>query len=74
MQTKKFEAYKVYIGDGHINFGRELYAEYPAKDLPDLIERLLTIYQSQRQNSNQNFREFINKFPLRELKQLLDHA
>ena len=74
VQTKNLEAYKVYIGNGHINFGRELYAEYPAKDLPNLIERLLKIYQSQRQNSNQNFREFVNKCHLRELKQLLDYA
>jgi ferredoxin-nitrite reductase len=70
--------YKVYVGEGDISFGRELYAEYAAKDLPNLMERLLKIYQNQRQNSGQNseqsFREFVNKCNLRELKQLLDHA
>ena len=75
------ETYKVYVGESEINFGRELYAEYAAKDLPNLMERLLKIYQNQCQNSGQNsgqnseqsFREFVNKCNLQELKQLLDH-
>ncbi len=66
--------YKIYIGDGEINFGRELYTEYPAKDLPDLMERLLKTYENQRQNPNQSFREFANKCNLKVLKQDLDHA
>jgi len=66
--------YKVYIGDGEIDFGRELYAEYSAKDLPHLMERLLNIYQNQRQNPDQSFREFVNQAHLRELQQQLDHA
>ncbi len=68
------EAYKVYIGDGEIDFGRELYAEYSAKDLPHLMERLLNIYQNQRQNPDQSFREFVNQSHLQELQQQLDHA
>ena len=68
------ETYKVYIGDGEIDFGRELYAEYSAKDLPNLMERLLNIYQNQRQNPAQSFREFVNQSHLRELQQQLDHA
>jgi ferredoxin-nitrite reductase len=68
------ETYKVYIGDGEINFGRELYAEYSGKDLPNLMERLLNIYQNQRQNPDQSFREFVNQSHLRELQQQLDHA
>ncbi len=66
--------YKVYIGDGEMNFGRELYPEYLAKDLPHLMERLLNIYQNQRQNPAQSFREFVNQSHLRELQQQLDHA
>ena len=68
------DTYKVYIGDGEIDFGRELYAEYSAKDLPNLMERLLNIYQNQRQNPEQSFREFVNQSHLRELQQQLDHA
>jgi ferredoxin-nitrite reductase len=68
------DTYKVYIGDGEIDFGRELYAEYSAKDLPNLMERLLNIYQNQRQNPAQSFREFVNQSHLRELQQQLDHA
>ncbi|MFZ4555050.1 MAG: precorrin-3B synthase [Pseudanabaena sp.] len=68
------ETYKVYIGDGEIDFGRELYAEYSAKDLPHLMERLLNIYQNQRQNPDQSFREFVNQSHLQELQQQLDHA
>ncbi len=76
------ETYKVFIGEGDISFGRELYANYFAKDLPNLMERLLKIYQNQHQNFEQNsgqnpeqsFREFVNKCNLRQLKQLLDHA
>ena len=55
------EAYKVYIGDGATNFGKELYAEYPAKDLPMLIEKLLQNYQHQRQAPQQTFRDFVNR-------------
>ena len=69
--------YKVYIGDGddgEINFGRELYAEYSGEDLPNLMERLLNIYQNQRQNPAQSFREFVNQSHLQELQQQLDHA
>lgn len=68
------DTYKVYIGDGEIDFGRELYPEYLAKDLPHLMERLLNIYQNQRQNPDQSFREFVNQSHLQELQQKLDHA
>jgi ferredoxin-nitrite reductase len=54
------ESYKVYIGDGDTNFGKELYAEYPAKDLPMLIEKLLQDYQNHRQYPQQTFRESVN--------------
>jgi ferredoxin-nitrite reductase len=68
--------YKVYIGDGddEMNFGRELYPEYLAKDLPRLMERLLNIYHNQRQNPDQSFREFVIQSHLKELQQKLDHA
>jgi ferredoxin-nitrite reductase len=65
------DTYKVYIGDGEIDFGRELYAEYSAKDLPHLMERLLNIYHNQRQNPDQSFREFVNQSHLQELQQQL---
>jgi ferredoxin-nitrite reductase len=53
------EAYRVYVGDGDTTFGREIHAECAAKDLPVLIEQLLKIYQNQRRDSSQTFREFV---------------
>ena len=74
--SKNSQAYQVYIGAGDVSFGRELYPEYSTQDLPALIERLLNIYQNQRQNSEQNFSEFVNRCDLQELQKLLvlDHA
>ena len=46
------EVYRVYVGDGDTNFGREIYAEYAAKDLPALIVQLSQVYQNQRSESN----------------------
>ncbi|MBD2316125.1 precorrin-3B synthase [Phormidium tenue] len=54
------ETYRVYVGDGDSNFGREIYTEYDAKNLPALIEQLLQKYQNQRRDSTQTFREFVN--------------
>ncbi|WP_271253635.1 precorrin-3B synthase [Pseudanabaena sp. Chao 1811] len=68
------ETYKVYVGDGEINFGRELYAEYAAHELPHLMERLINIYQNQRQNPEQSFREFVNQCNLQELREVISHA
>ncbi len=48
------EAYRVYVGDGDTNFGREIYAEYAAKDLPALIVQLSQDYQNQRSDSFKN--------------------
>ncbi|PZO40794.1 MAG: precorrin-3B synthase [Pseudanabaena frigida] len=68
------ETYKIYVGDGEVDFGRELYAEYTAHELPQLMERLLNIYQNQRQNPEQSFREFVNQCNLQELREAIDHA
>jgi ferredoxin-nitrite reductase len=63
---KDFATYTIYLGDGEIDFGRELYGDYRADDLPMLVEQLLTIYQNQRQ-PKQSFREFVNHCDLQEL-------
>jgi ferredoxin-nitrite reductase len=68
------ETYKIYVGNGEINFGRELYSEYTAHELSQLMERLLNIYQYQRQNPEQSFREFVNQCNLQELRELISHA
>ncbi|BBC23671.1 precorrin-3B synthase [Pseudanabaena sp. ABRG5-3] len=68
------ETYRVYVGDGEISFGRELYAEYAAHELPQLMERLLNIYQNQRQSLDQSFREFVNQCNLQELREVISHA
>ncbi|MBD2176602.1 precorrin-3B synthase [Pseudanabaena sp. FACHB-1998] len=75
---KDSESYQIYVGDyvgdGEINFGRELYAEYAAHELPHLMERLINIYQTQRQNPDQSFREFVNQCDLQELREVISHA
>ncbi len=68
------ETYRVYVGDGEINFGRELYTEYTAHELPQLMERLLNIYQNQRQSPDQSFREFVNQCNLQELREVISNA
>jgi ferredoxin-nitrite reductase len=60
---KNPEAYRVYVGDGDTNFGREVYTEYNAENIPALIEKLLKDYQNQRRDSTQTFREFVNQLP-----------
>jgi ferredoxin-nitrite reductase len=55
------ETYKIYVGNGDTNFGREIYPEYAAKNVPALIEKLLKNYQDQRQDSTQTFRGFVNQ-------------
>jgi ferredoxin-nitrite reductase len=55
------EVYRVYVGDGDTDFGKELYSEFAAKDVTNLIDQLLKTYQNQRQNSTQTFREFVNQ-------------
>jgi ferredoxin-nitrite reductase len=57
------EVYRVYVGDGNTDFGKELHPEYSAKDIPKLIAQLLKTYQNQRQDSTQTFREFVNQQP-----------
>jgi hypothetical protein len=57
--------YRVYVGDRETHFGTELYAEYAADDLPQLITDLISTYQNQTSQPNlpQNlpsFREFAN--------------
>ena len=55
------EAYRVYVGDGNTNFGKELYTEYSAQDIPNLIAQLLKTYQNNRRDHTQTFREFVNQ-------------
>jgi len=57
------ETYKVYVGDRDTNFGKELYPEFNAENIPALIEQLFKNYQNQRRDSTQTFREFINQLP-----------
>ena len=55
------ETYKMYVGDGNTNFGRELYSECNAKDVPFLVAQILENHQNLRQHPQQTFREFIAK-------------
>ena len=55
------ETYRVYVGNGDSNFGREIYIDYDSKNLPVLIEQVLKNYQNQRRDSTQTFKEFVNQ-------------
>lgn len=69
-KTETSEAYRVYVGDGEEKFGRELYQNVTITELPQLIEQILKMYQINRQNNYEPFREFVNRYAIAELKQL----
>ena len=52
------EGYHVYVGDSEHKFGREIYQYVTFAELPALIKRMLDVYQIQRLNSDESFREF----------------
>lgn len=65
------EGYQVYLGDDTLQkFGRPIYENVTCTELPQLLERILKVYQNQRFNSQESFREFANRYDIPELKQL----
>lgn len=71
VQNKTMEGYQIYLGDENLQpFGRQVYESVPAANLPQLVERMLTVYQNQRVNSQESFPEFTSRYDISELKQL----
>jgi ferredoxin-nitrite reductase len=63
------EGYRVYVGDGEEKFGRELYQQVNIDELPQLIERILKMYQMHRLTDRESFGEFANRYAIAQLKQ-----
>jgi ferredoxin-nitrite reductase len=71
VENETMEGYQIYLGDKTVQpFGRRVYENVPAANLPELVERMLTVYQHQRVNSQESFREFASRYDISELKQL----
>jgi ferredoxin-nitrite reductase len=70
-ENETVEGYQVYLGDDTLpKFGRPIYENVTCTELPQLLARILKVYQNQRVNSHESFREFANRYDIPELKQL----
>jgi ferredoxin-nitrite reductase len=65
------EFYQLYVGTGNTPFGRELYPAVSPSQLPNLILRMLQIYQHRR-IAHESFRDFGDRHPLETLRQWID--
>ncbi|MBD2296719.1 precorrin-3B synthase [Anabaena sphaerica FACHB-251] len=70
-ENETLEGYQVYLGDDTLQqFGRQIYENVTFADLPQLMNRMLKVYQIKRVSSQESFREFANRYDISELKQL----
>ncbi|MBE9236832.1 precorrin-3B synthase [Anabaena aphanizomenioides LEGE 00250] len=70
-ENESREGYQVYLGDDTLQqFGRPIYENVTFAELPQLMERMLKVYQMKRVSSQESFREFANRYDISELKQL----
>ncbi|MBW4659230.1 MAG: precorrin-3B synthase [Drouetiella hepatica Uher 2000/2452] len=65
------EAYVLYVGSRNLTLGRELYRECSLEQLFHLIERMLRLYQDRRVDATETFVEFVDRYSINQLKQLL---
>ncbi|WP_353931522.1 precorrin-3B synthase [Okeanomitos corallinicola TIOX110] len=71
VENETLEGYEVYLGNDNLQqFGRQIYDHVPLAKLPQLLARMLRVYQTKRVNSQESFREFANRYDIPELKQL----
>lgn len=57
------ESYHVYVNDDNLHkLGHQIFANINFGDLPTLIERMIKIYQKNRLNAQESFREFTKRF------------
>lgn len=70
-ENESWEGYQVYLGnDTSQKFGRQIYENVTFAELPQLMERMLKVYQMKRVSSQESFREFTSRYDISELKQL----
>jgi ferredoxin-nitrite reductase len=68
------EGYHVYVGGGYgpqQGIGRELFRNVTADDVPLVVERVLTRYLAGRASPEENFLDFVRRFPIDDLARLL---
>ncbi len=66
------EGYHIYVGDKEQPFGRELYTNVSIAEVPHLILQMLQVYQIKRNQLDESFGEFTNRYAMQELRQLFD--
>ncbi len=69
--NQAIEAYHVYVGAGESPFGRKLFSDVPADEVPNLIQKILKIYQDRSQDS---FQTFVGQFDRLDLQRLFQDA
>ncbi|MFM2063309.1 MAG: hypothetical protein RLZZ507_2979 [Cyanobacteriota bacterium] len=70
-ENETWEGYQMYLADDTLQqFGRQIYENVTFAELPQLMERMLKVYQIKRVSSQESFREFANRYDISELKQL----
>jgi ferredoxin-nitrite reductase len=70
-KNETVETYQVYLSDDTgQQFGRLIYENVTFAELPQLLKRLLIVYQNNRFGSQESFREFTSRYDIPELKQL----
>lgn len=71
------EAYHVYLGGGYGDnekIGREIYRDIKADKVPEIIERMLKVYLSNRESDSEDFQTFVNRFEISDLSRLFDSS
>ncbi|NET72806.1 MAG: precorrin-3B synthase [Sphaerospermopsis sp. SIO1G2] len=70
-EHETLERYEVYLGEDNLpKFGRQIYENLPFEEIPQLLTKMLKVYQTNRVNSQESFRQFTNRYDIPELKQL----
>lgn len=78
-QEEPSETYQLYVGGQTVSqqtesqqpFGQLLYDAISPAEIPELVERLLHIYQTYRNTAEESFGEFVEKYSPESLKQLI---
>jgi ferredoxin-nitrite reductase len=72
------EGYHVFVGGGYgvtQGIAREIYRDVPATEAPQVVERLLRTYLEHRRSYEESFVDFVKRFEINSLKELLErHA
>ena len=68
-------AYHIFVGggrgNGNIRIGQLLKARVPAKRAPQVVERFISYYQSNRANADEEFNSFVDRVGVEPFEALL---